>query len=143
MVHVNQPGMSLANTVVIPHIDHHEPKLRIPTGAVTNAEEPFVKALPQKDGFYTIALRDRKFRIENTRGMFSDKPPFLAVAPPLLKLTPQCTLREEVKARTLVPNDLISYIDYWGGRVRPIRYYPKVLDVEESVWAGPPALYTV
>lgn len=96
MVHVNQPGMSLANTVVIPHIDHHEPKLRIPTGAVTNAEEPFVKALPQK-----------------------------------------------VKARTLVPNDLISYIDYWGGRVRPIRYYPKVLDVEESVWAGPPALYTV
>jgi hypothetical protein len=134
MVHVNQP-FSLDNTVVIPSVKDHVPVLRIPGNAVLNFEDTWVKKF-RRDDEYVIELQGRKFRVEGTRGMFSDKhPTFFAAAPRLGQLAPNCDLRPEVRERELNAK-LVSYIDYRGGRLTPESYFPHMLDIESGPLAG-------
>ena len=124
MVHVNQP-FSLDNTVVIPYVEYHRPKLRIPDTAVVNfGDYAWVTGFPNVDHFYVVPLTNLKFRIGNTRGLFSDvRQNFVDAAPPLHTLVPGCQLRDEVRARKFVPSDLVSFVDYRGGRITPESYF--------------------
>jgi hypothetical protein len=123
MVHVNQPR-SLDNTVVIPRIPDHVRELRIPENAVLNPGDQWVtQFFYNASDEYRIPLENRKFRVEGTRGMFSDKhPTFFAAAPRLGQLAPHCQLRDEVRKREIT-EDLISYVDYRGGRLTTESYF--------------------
>lgn len=136
MVHVNQP-FSLDNTVVIPRVEHHEPELRIPENAVLNPEDPWVRQFHRDlEDVYVIDLKGRKFRVKGTRGMFSDKrPTFFAAAPRLGQLARECDLREEVRKRQIT-DELVSYVDYRGGRLTTESYFLQVLRIESGPLAG-------
>jgi prepilin-type processing-associated H-X9-DG protein len=136
MVHVNQP-FSLDNTVVIPRVSHHVPELRIPENAVLNSEDPWVKQfLHEFEDEYIIPLGGQKFRVKGTRGMFSDKhPTVFAAAPRLGQLARACDLRDEVRQRQITA-ELVSYIDYRGGRLTTESYFARMLKFESGPFAG-------
>ena len=135
IVHVNQP-FSWANTAVIPYSAQHTALIHIPEGALQYPNDAFVKSRGTYDANskeYQILLDGFVIKVKGTRGVLSNLDQELVDSePPLAKLAPTCRLRLDVRTRTTHPNDLISFIDYRGGRLTTVSYFPNQLKFPKS-----------
>ncbi|HUP61519.1 MAG TPA: hypothetical protein VNA69_13985 [Thermoanaerobaculia bacterium] len=133
IAHVNQPW-SFDNTAVVVNAHGHTANMSIPTSAVVNHDDPWLRQWPQINNSYVIPLKGLRVRLENTRGVFSDRSQTLIDSvPPLKKLAPTCKLKREIVARAKT-DDVVAYIDYRGGRVSPDMFFAEKLVFEGTEW---------
>ena len=123
---VNQP-MSFDNTAVLLDAPDHEARLIIPVQSLINPDE-WLKKQPTNGPNVEIDLKGAAVRVTGTRGVFSDlRRNFTDASPGLKTIAPGCKLRDEVRNRQIVPDELAAYVDFRGGHLFPHAYLPKKL----------------